>query len=119
MRFCRALARAFDDREKTISNGISFLGHTYPVTRFAPPFIICRRGSGEDTEGLAILKGSSRMGEDLLLLAVYRPPTVSAAAVAQMRRFFVSHLGTLPQSGPPKSVQQLLARQRQMQGLAG
>ncbi|CDJ58497.1 hypothetical protein, conserved [Eimeria maxima] len=51
-----ALARAFDYREKTVSNGISFLGHTYPVTRFAPPLIICRRGVGDDTEGLAVLK---------------------------------------------------------------
>ncbi|CDI78924.1 hypothetical protein, conserved [Eimeria acervulina] len=109
-----ALARAYDSREKTIANGISFLGHTYPVTRFAPPLIICRRGTGEDTEGLAVLKGSSRMGEDLLLVAVYRPPAVSASAVAQMRRFFVSHLGTLPASSPSKAVQQLLARQRRM-----
>ncbi|CDJ36921.1 hypothetical protein, conserved [Eimeria tenella] len=108
-----SLAQAFDNREKTVAEGVCFSGHRYPVTRFSPFLIICRRGTGDDTEGLAILKGSSRMGEDLLLLAVYRPPAVSASAVAQMRRFFVSHLGTLPVWGPPKDIQLLLSQQRQ------
>ncbi|OEH77762.1 hypothetical protein cyc_08495 [Cyclospora cayetanensis] len=80
--------------------------------RYAPSIIICRRGNGEDTEGLALLKGLSRMGEELLLLAVYRPPTVSASAVSQMRRFFESHLGTLPTLRLPETIESLLARQR-------
>ena len=35
------------------------------------------------------------MGEDLLLLAVYTPPAVSASAVPQMRRFFLAHRETI------------------------
>lgn len=107
----RALVHAYESRQATVSRGVCFLGNRYQVTRFAPPLIVCRRGSGEDTEGLAILKGLSRMGEDLLLLAVYRPPAVSASAVPQMHRFFVSHLGTLPAAGPPEEIQRLRARQ--------
>ncbi|KAL8424345.1 hypothetical protein Efla_000802 [Eimeria flavescens] len=108
----RALVGAFASREAAISAGVSFLGHTYAVTRYAPPLIVCRRGSLEDTEGLAILKGLSRMGEHLLLVTTYRPPAVSASAVSQMRRFFVSHLGSLPSTDPPEIVQKLRARQQ-------
>ncbi|KAL8428835.1 hypothetical protein ACSSS7_006965 [Eimeria intestinalis] len=93
-----ALVAAFASREAAISSGILFLGHTYAVTRYAPPLIVCRRGSLDSTEGLAILKGSkelrglSRMGEELLLMAVYRPPAVSAGA-----------WGRYPQPTPPSS----------------
>ncbi|XP_026192706.1 uncharacterized protein LOC34624210 [Cyclospora cayetanensis] len=108
----QAVARAFSSRQTAISEGVEFLGCVYSVMRYAPSIIICRRGNGEDTEGLALLKGLSRMGEELLLLAVYRPPTVSASAVSQMRRFFESHLGTLPTLRLPETIESLLARQR-------
>ncbi|KAL8270663.1 hypothetical protein Esti_005409 [Eimeria stiedai] len=51
-----ALVAAFASREAAISKGVPFLGHTYAVTRYAPPLIVCRRGSLDVTEGLAILK---------------------------------------------------------------
>ena len=79
---------AYADRDVTIGEGFFINNEHFDVHRFHPPLIYGRRGTPEDSEGIALCRFKPKNaveGEEFqFLLITYKLPILSAKAVPQM-----------------------------------
>lgn len=82
----------------TVGEGFSVNGTHFDVHRFHVPLIYGRRGTPEDSEGIALCRYKPFMPADnethQYLLITYMLPILSAKAVPEMVKFVEKHLGT-------------------------
>ncbi|PFH33621.1 hypothetical protein BESB_078370 [Besnoitia besnoiti] len=105
----QALVALFEaDRDTAVGRGLLFLGERYEVHCFQPPLVYGRRGSGENSKGIALVKGVGADAEPFIALTTYAPPLVSACIVPQLISFFHSNLGIVPHVAVPPLYEQFL-----------
>ncbi|EPR58848.1 profilin [Toxoplasma gondii TgCatPRC2] len=98
----QGIAAIFDsDRFTAVGKGILLQGERYEVFCFHPPLIYGRRGSGANSEGIALVRGVGPDAESLIVMATYSPPMVSACVVPQLTTFFRAYLGLIPPIAVP------------------
>jgi hypothetical protein len=96
--FCRFFTKSYADRDVTVGEGFNVGGTHFDVHRFHVPLIYGRRGTPEDSEGIALcrykpFKPANNETYQYLLIT-YLLPILSAKAVPEMVKFVETHLGT-------------------------
>ena len=91
----RFFTKCCDDRDTTVGNGFYINNVHFDVHRFHVPLVYGRRGTPEDSEGIAIarIEPKEKRGEEShwFLLITYVLPILSAKAVPQMVEFANNH----------------------------
>ncbi|CBZ55463.1 conserved hypothetical protein [Neospora caninum Liverpool] len=113
----RGLAAAFEsDRYAAVGKGLQLRGQRYEVCCFHLPLIYGRRGSGANSEGIALVKGVGPDSEPLIALATYSLPVVSACVVPQLTTFFRTYLGFVPRVTVPPLYEKFRKEQHRQEG---
>ncbi|PHJ21806.1 profilin [Cystoisospora suis] len=102
---------AFDaGRDAVVACGLQLQGKRFDVHCFQPPIIYGRSTSLDESEGIALVRGTGADGQKLVALATFRPPLVSSYAVPLLVSFFRTHLGSVPRVPAPVVYDQTMQR---------